>query len=363
MGTWSTLGLCNFVGVSRNVTDVRPPDGSSAPHPALRCRSRALLALCGIVLALTILTLAPAQAFERRTYGGVTVEPDARVDEAVAIVGGVKVSGTVKGGVYSGYGSILIDGPVGGDVSSGFGDVSIRAPVGGDVNVGFGEVYLDSPVAGDVDVRRGDLRLGPNAEVDGHVSVGSGSVQAQSVAALPRHLDTGTTAQLRHAPDRAESPAMFGWLLATLALVACTILATVALPHPVHAAALRLGRYPARSLLFGVISLPLAVSFTAALAVSVVGVPLLLLLAPAYLALLFFGALVTSYFIGRRVLMFADLYRDGDVPAAAIGVIIVATVYLIPVVGELVPYLVSLLGTGATIIALSAYYRSFRRSA
>jgi hypothetical protein len=88
------------------------------------------------------------------------------------------------------------------------------------------------------------------------------------------------------------------------------------------------------------------------LAVSIIGIPLLLLLVPAYLALLFFGALVAAFFIGTRVLMITGRYRVGNALAAVVGALILAATTFIPVLGDLLLYALSLLGTGAIILAL-----------
>ena len=109
---------------------------------------------------------------------------------------------------------------------------------------------------------------------------------------------------------------------------------------------------PGRAFVYGLISLPIFFVLCVVLAVSIIGIPLLLLLAPAYLALLFFGALVAAFFIGTRVLMFTGRYRVGNAMAAVVGALILAATTLIPVLGDLLLYALSLLGTGAVILAL-----------
>jgi hypothetical protein len=88
------------------------------------------------------------------------------------------------------------------------------------------------------------------------------------------------------------------------------------------------------------------------LVISIVGIPVLLLLAPAYLAFVFFGALVAAYFVGRRVVLATGSYHAGNALAAVAGAIIIAAVYLIPVLGGLLAYGFALFGTGASILAL-----------
>jgi uncharacterized membrane protein len=74
-------------------------------------------------------------------------------------------------------------------------------------------------------------------------------------------------------------------------------------------------------------------------------------LAPAYLAFVFFGALVAAYFVGRRVVFATGHYRGGNVLAAMGGALILAVAYLIPVIGGLLLYGLALFGTGASLLA------------
>ena len=84
---------------------------------------------------------------------------------------------------------------------------------------------------------------------------------------------------------------------------------------------------------------------------------LLLLLAPAYLALVFFGALVAAFFVGSKVVMATGRYRAGNALAAVVGALVLAAITLIPVVGDLLLYALTLLGTGAAILAVFARRR------
>ena len=130
------------------------------------------------------------------------------------------------------------------------------------------------------------------------------------------------------------------------------MLAAVLAPRPLTSAASRAEESPGRSFVYGLVSLPVVFVLCVVLAVSIVGIPLLLLLVPAYLALLFFGALVAAFYIGTRVLMVTGRYRVGNALAAVVGAIILAATTLIPVLGNLLLYALSLLGTGAIILAL-----------
>jgi hypothetical protein len=107
-----------------------------------------------------------------------------------------------------------------------------------------------------------------------------------------------------------------------------------------------------------VASVPAVVVLCVVLAVSIIGIPLLLLLAPAYLALVFFGALVAAFFVGRRVIFAIGRYHVGNAMAAVVGALILAVAYLIPVLGDIFLYGFALFGAGASVLALVSRRRS-----
>jgi MFS family permease len=162
----------------------------------------------------------------------------------------------------------------------------------------------------------------------------------------------GMRPEMDHEPDEFGVAGLVGWIFAAAAFAACSVLVAVLAPGPLLAAARRAEESPGWSLFFGVVSVPAVVVLCVVLAVSIVGIPVLLLLAPAYLAFVFFGALVAAYFVGRRVVFATGRYHAGNALAAVVGALIVAAVYLIPVLGGLLLYVLALFGVGASILAL-----------
>ena len=318
---------------------------------------RSLLTLSVTALVLVALLPLPAYAFENRPFGGVVVESGEIEDEVSTAVGDVRVDGAVEEDVRSGFGDIEVHGEVGDDINAGFGDVRVYGSVGGGIEAGFGDVYVDAPVKGDVNVGRGDVDLGPEALVDGNVYYGSGEVRGHKDA-VEGNMIAGRAPHMEHEPDGFGIPGLVGWIFAAAAFVACSVLLAVLAPGPLLAAARRAEESPGWSLLFGVLSVPAVVVFAVVLAVSIVGIPLLLLLGPAYLAFVFFGALVAAYFVGRRVVFATGHYRRGNALAAMVGALILAVAYTIPVLGGLLLYGLALFGTGASILALFSRRRS-----
>lgn len=318
-----------------------------------------LLVLPALALVLVVL-LPPLPAFAHEKVFGPVVVRSGEVEDSVSTsFGNVTVDGVVRGEVRSGFGNVRVNNEVGGDISTGFGDIRVNAPVGGGVETDFGDVYVNSLVRGDVVVDRGEVTLGPNAHVLGNVICPSGKIQSERGARIEGAQIFGMAARMEESSERESGILGFlGWMLATLVFVASCVLLAVIAPRPLHASARRVEDSPWWSLLFGVVSVPVAVILSVALAVSVVGIPVLLLLAPAYLALLFFGALVAAYFVGRGVLFATGRYRGGDALAAVVGALLVAAAYTIPFIGKLTLYTLALLGTGAAILALFSRRRS-----
>lgn len=322
---------------------------------SIRTSVRPLLALSSVVACMVMLLPPPAHAFEQRAIGPVVVPLGEAREEVSTAVGDVTVNGEVEDDVEAGHGNILLNGPVGGDVRSTVGNVEVRSPVGGDVEVEVGNVRVYSEVDGDIDVSNGNVYLGPDARVGGDVECGSGSIQGNRAAVqgdMRVGMASGMDPHGGYSDEGAGILGFFGWLLLTLVFAACTVLVAVLFPGTLTSVARSLERSPGRSLLFGVVSVPVMVVLGLVLAISVVGIPVLVLLAPAYLAFLFFGAIAAAFFVGRKVLFVTGRYRGGNALAAVVGAVSVSATSLIPFVGDLVVYTLALVGAGATIVAL-----------
>lgn len=297
---------------------------------------RALAAFSLLVLGLLILLPSSmAHAAEKRFFDDVVVGPGGTPDNVSTVTGDIEVRGAVGGDVKSDWGDIEVYAPVGGAVDADFGDVVVAAPVGGDLNVGHGEVEWrpGGRVGGDF--------YCPNCAMD-EVS----------------NAQVGGEMRFNMAPDFDDSSegsrilGVAGWFFGALVFVAVSVLAAVLVPRPIESSARKIEESVGRSLLVGLASVPAAVLLAVVLGVSIVGIPLLLLAAPAYLAFVFFGAVVAAYFLGRRILFATGRYHGGNALAATLGALLLASAYLIPFIGSLILYALALLGTGGAILAL-----------
>ncbi len=301
---------------------------------------RPVFLLSLLLLALFLLAPPPpAYAAKKQLYGDVVVPPRG-IDESVSTA----------------YGNVVVKGPCQA-VKTGIGDIEVYAPVKGRVETDLGDVYINAPVGGDVVVGRGDVRLGPAGRIGGRVLIDSGSLDPHPAARINGQRITGMSPEPGLAGGSGVS-GLVGWFFGALVFVAVSVLAAVFVPRQLSSSVRKMEESFGRSLLIGLVSVPAAVVLSVVLAVSLVGIPLLLLAAPAYLAFVFFGALVAAYFIGRRVLVATGRYRAGNALAAAIGALILSATYLVPFVGELLLYGFALAGSGAAIIALFSRRRA-----
>ena len=207
----------------------------------------------------------------------------------------------------------------------------------------------------------GDVYLEPDAVVEGDVILGSGEVIRDGdptvvgvVAAQGMSSSMGGPGE----DGRRGVAGFVGWFFGTLVFVAVSVLAAVLAPRPVESSARKIEESVGRSLLVGLASVPAALLLAVVLGVSIVGIPLLLLAAPAYLAFVFFGAVVAAYFLGRRILFATGRYHGGNATAATVGALVLAATYLIPFLGGLILYALALVGAGGAILAILARRRT-----
>lgn len=306
-------------------------------HTALDKRTLFLGLLTSTLLVLV--PVSPALALESSVFGDVEVP-----------------RGNLSTESYTVFGDVTVDGVVHGDVRCAFGEVRVRGPVEGDVQAGFGDVYVNAPVTGSVEVGRGSVRLGPQARVVGDVSLGNGRYAIDPGAVVAGERSSGMSSGSPLAGGGLALANMTLWLLTTLGFCAAAMLFAVIARRPLTASARRLRRSPGRSILWGVASLPVTAIASALLAATVVGAPLLLLSIPAYLALALFGALVSAYSIGRRIVLATGRHRGGEALASAVGAFAISVIYLVPVVGGIALFLLALLGVGAAIIAAFEHF-------
>jgi hypothetical protein len=235
-----------------------------------------------------------------------------------------------------------------GDVVRVGGSVRVDADetVDGDVAVIMGSATVDGHVTGDVAVVMGSLTLGPDAIIEGDVSTVGGSISRASGSRVDGKVSNVGLGPMaaggRMFPGFVMAP--FAWRVGSLAatLWRVAILAVLAL------LALAVGRTwveqiadhaavdPWRAGLIGffaeILLFPLCLVTIIVLAVSIIGIPLLLLLPFAFLALLvvlLVGFTGVAYQVGRVLNARFGWGARGPYATVAIGVIVVAALTIL----------------------------------
>ncbi|QLG28490.1 polymer-forming cytoskeletal protein [Halorarum halophilum] len=289
----------------------------------------------------TTVAVAPGETVEGRvtaTGGRVvvagTVEGNLRAYGAVVVLTGDAV---VTGDVQAFGGRVVVDGEVSGPVTAYGGTVAVAGTTG-DLNAGGGTVRL-SGTTGDATVLGGTAVLADGATVDGDFEYDA-------------RLDDrgGAVAGERLATDSLLGPVgavlrLAGWLPVVLTLLGGALGFALARADPrTDVLTRRVREAPVRAVARGTGVALASLVGVLLVAATVVGLPLLGLLAPLLLA----GALVLlalgSRVVGGVVADYLPVSADAAGLAVAVSAAALATV---PVVGPAAPLLLALPGAGA----------------
>jgi cytoskeletal protein CcmA (bactofilin family) len=286
---------------------------------------------------------------------GGTLRIDAAAGQDVYAGGGqVSLEGTVARNARVAGNSVSV-GPqarIAGNASLAGRRVEMLGAIGGYLQAAGARVLIDGRVDGDVEAAAGELELGPRARIGGKLRYRSGEPLRQDASAQVQGGIERLELPVRPAAKRARAPAAFGFW--TLGLMAMAALLVAALPgffgRVADAARARFGW----SLLAGFIALASIPAAALVLLVSVIGIPLALLAVLGYFALLLVGYVAAGIALGDSVLrrwFAARAARKGwRALFAALGVLAIGIVALIPWLGALVAFLALLAGMGALLL-------------
>lgn len=273
----------------------------------------------------------------RAVAGSVVIARNGTVTGRLRAYGGkVRIAGTVKGNAVASGGTVIVEetGRIGGSLGAGAPTVTIAGTVGDDATVGAASITLEQSA-----VVRGDL-------------VYNGGL-----------TDEGATVegQVRQSSDLNLLPVLplFGplfalyWVLATLLLGAILL---AAFPDFAETVTTEIPADPLRIGAVGLLILVAVPVILTVLALTVLGLPLALVGFVGYLAALWIGDTYARYAIGRLLLSYRDIEHRGA--ALLVGVVLVAILIRLPVVGFWIRILVILPGLGVLALGLRSVYRT-----
>ncbi len=347
--------------------------------PSLRSHGRRIATvLLVIALLLPLATgIGAAQSFEGAS-GTIVVEEGETVDDIQGVAGSIVVRGTVTGdlsgtagtiriaetgqvdGSLSGAaGTVIVDGTVGGDVQVGAGsfDLSDTGRIGGSLDVGSGSINLDGAVGGDVRAAGETVVLGPNADVGGEFRYDAETFTESPDASVAGGVveDTSLRGETGFAFGTDLAPSWFGSVYGLLANLVLGGLLLLAFPRFSGDVSDRVGDDPLVSGGTGLLALIGVPVLIALVAITVVGIPLSLVGIAGYVVALWVGSVYGKYAIGAWVLGRAGSRNRWA--ALLLGLVGIALLGLIPVLGGLIELVALLVGLGALGLGLRDRYR------
>jgi hypothetical protein len=371
-------------------------------------RRRWLAVIGGSIISAAIFAWLPLQAAaaDLRQGSDVTVSPGETVnDDIYAGAGTISIQGTVNGNVIAGGGTITVSGNITRDLILGGGTINVTGRVGGSIIAAGGNLTLNGPVAQDIVVTGGMIDIGSggtigrdlvvaggtatvSAPVARRVQMSSGSLTLRNRvggdvrgrvdhlkldgAQIAGNLDytsnnqvelangarvAGTTT--RHTPTDQGSrvgTGFLGWLRALIGIVALGLLVILLLPRLSTRSIDVLRSAPWLSL--GVGAAILVVTPIIAVIVFIVGLLiggwwLGLLLIPLWILALAVGYVVSGFLLGRLIFAQLGWGRYHDAVALLGGLLALAIIGLVPVIGALVAVAAVVFGLGALALAVS----------
>jgi uncharacterized RDD family membrane protein YckC len=278
--------------------------------------------------------------------GDQVVSRDAIQTEAVTIVGNTTVDGHVRDVAVSVLGNTTVNGRVDGEAVSVFGSTTINGTVRGEAIAVFGDVILgpDAVVGREAIAVFGNVIKDPGAEVRGGIQQIGGFGFGDF-----RWLRTWIEkCLLRGRPLGFGEGLGWAWAIAGGFLIFYMLLALL-FPRAVERCAEVLEQRPGKTVLTAVLATLLTPIVTILLAMTGVG----LVLVPLIFVAGMFGKTAILAWFGRRVLVgVKDGFLGHPVIAVLLGGLIVALLYVIPILGFVVMKLLGLLGLGMVVYAL-----------
>ena len=371
-----------------------------------------------LTLSALALSAAPSLAEQvSREHGGDTYLAGETVTETLAATGDIFAAGSVVttkgttsgdthvagydvavstqtgGDLYAAGSSVNIDAAVGDDITAaGFsvrstasavtqGNVrlfgrtlTIEGPVAGALTAFGGTVHLNAPVTGDAWIAAKTLSFGPNARIDGNLTLSADDdvvVPADVIPAAQITREEWNTREMYREFDRSwdavEMPLLPVWLslfsaflISTIFLLLLAAIFLTFMSERVDKMRRRVTLQPLQTFLLGVIGLSALFGMVPVTALTVIGLPFvpfaLLLIIVAWTL----GYLLAAYAIAYRLWVAFD---GGDTPSMvmrlvmiALAVVVVAVLNFIPFVGWVVNYTLVLLGVGAMTAAMLSVF-------
>lgn len=290
------------------------------------------------------------------------------VEQVVSVLGNYVLRGRSRGGavVVLGGGEIL--GPVEEDSVTVLGELKTEAPIDGDLYIVLGKAYINSHVRGDLVAVLSEVEFGPNAVVDGERKFIGPQPTSHPDAVfngplMPFHLPgpRWLADYLRHGLifGRIMVPSI-AWCWYILGFFfAFRLIVVLLFPKVIETGATVLRERALRSFIVGLIAYILYLPAQALLAATGVGVIAIPFISVAMMIAAILGKIVVLRSLGGQFARQLNLSGlDTTMGGFIVGSVLVAAIYMVPVLGGIVFLLIKPMALGAMLIVA---VESFRR--
>jgi hypothetical protein len=322
-----------------------------------------------------------------------------------ARMGEVIVDGSVGGNLTADLGAVNVGGNLGGDIDSGFGELIINGAVAGNVFSKGGNVVINGIVEGDVTLEQGVVELGPEAVVSGRIYVGRGLIEKADSAivgeleigeelsaaelnktvsgtgsdsgydfdGVDSNIVTEITEEVTNAVERTIreigfTPHRTGhWpyypqpfsgfyggvargVINMLIMFALAALTYTLFPRQVKRVGAAVSENTGPVVGWGILAVVLAIPLAILLAITLVGIPLIIVEVAVFAAAAILGYAGIAGLIGGKIIESASNKTVNPLAAIAIGVLVIGLTAMIPIIGALVSLAVYTLAIGATLV-------------
>ena len=312
---------------------------------------------------------------------GGTVSVAGTVSRDVMVAGGtINISGQVGGSIRAAGGNVSITGPVEQDIvlAAGMVDISSKASVGRDLVVAGGTATIAGPIGRNVTLGSGTLtlrsRVGGNVTgrvdrltLDGAQVAGNLDYTSANQVQLANGAHVAGTITRHQPPANADGGnAFLGWLRALVGIAALGLIFLFLLPRLSTRSIDTLRAQPWLSLGIGaaiLVATPIIAIIVFLIGLLIGGWWLGLLLIPIWILACAVGYVVSAFLGGR--LLFARLGWGAyhDALALLAGLLVLAIVTVIPIIGWLIGLAAVIFGLGALGLATTELIRPARTAA
>lgn len=239
------------------------------------------------------------------------------------------------------------------------GDVTILGKVSETVIATGGEVRISGEVKESVIAVGEDVILEAGAVIGGDVVSVGGEVELDPAAVVQgeikgeeywSRLAEGWDEAGRFGARFLAGRSWFGFIAGLIASLVIGLISAHFLPGQMQNQSEAIGRAPLQVFGWGILAAIIFIPLCILLGITILGIPLIPFLMLAYIYAGFVGLIACSLLLGKNLAAGLRLGSPGMIGSLVIGIVVIALVRLIPVLGEIVTVIVVLLGFGAVVI-------------